>query len=72
MTNTEFTLGVKHGEYVGELIILLLVISGGGSVIAGAVKTWKILDLVAKTYKRINRSSVQLFNDAIDASFDAF
>ena len=72
MTNTEFELGVKHGEYLGEIIVGLLVVSGGGSVIVGAVKTCKAIELVAKTYKRINRSSTQLFNDAVDASFEAF
>ena len=72
MTNPEFDLGVKHGEYVGEIIVGLLVLSGGGSVIVSAVKACKTVEVVAKTYKRINRSSVQLFNDAIDASFEAF
>ena len=69
---TEFQIGVKHGEYLGEIIIGLLVISGGGSAIAGLVKTYKTIDLVAKTYKRVNSSPEQLFRDSVDALNDAF
>jgi hypothetical protein len=62
MSNTEFELGMKHVEFLGEIIVGLLVVSGGGSGIVGVVKT----------YKRINVSPVQLFNDTVDASFDVF
>lgn len=51
ITNTEFELGVKHGELLGEIILTLLVVSGGGSMITGAVKTYKTVDLFVKTYK---------------------
>ena len=70
--SSEFELGMKHGELLGEIIIVLLIVSGGGSAIVGAIKTYKVIDLFAKTYKRINQSPVQLFNDAVDASLDAF
>lgn len=72
MSKTEFEVGVKHGEYVGEIIIGLLVISGRGSAIIGAVNTCKAFNFVAKTYKRVNSSPEQLFEDSINAINDAF
>ena len=54
MSKTEFEIGVKHGEYLGEIVIGLLVISGGGSAILGVVNTCKAVNFVAKTYKRVN------------------
>lgn len=72
MLKTEFEVGVKHGEYLGEIIIGLLVISGGGSAILGVVNGCKAVNLVAKTYKRINSSPGQLFEDSINAINDAF
>lgn len=72
MPETEFEIGVKHGEYLGEIIIGLLVISGSGSAIVGVVKTYKAVNFVAKTYKRVNGSPQQLFEDSIDVINDAF
>jgi uncharacterized membrane protein len=72
MSETEFEIGVKHGEYLGEIIIGLFVISGGGSAIIGAVNTYKAVNFVAKTYKRVNSSPEQLLEDSIDAINDAF
>ena len=76
MSQTEFEIGVKHGEYLGEIVIGLLVISGGGSAIMGVVSTCKgmskTVNFVAKTYKRVNSSPEQLFEDSINAISDAF
>ena len=76
MSQTEFQAGVRHGEYVGEIVIGLFVISGGGSAIMGIVSTskgiYKAVNFVAKTYKRVNSSPEQLFEDSIDAISDAF
>lgn len=72
MSKTEFEIGVKHGEYLGEIIIGLLVVSGGGSAIIGVVNTCKAVNFVAKTYKRVNSSPEQLFEDSINAINDAF
>jgi uncharacterized membrane protein len=72
MSQTEFEVGVKHGEYLGEIIIGLLVISGGGSAIIGVVNTCKAVNFVAKTYKRVNSSPEQLLEDSINAINDAF
>ena len=72
MSQTEFEIGVKHGEYLGEIIIGLLTISGSGSALTGVVKTCKVVNFVAKTYKRVNSSPEQLFKDSIDAINDAF
>ena len=72
MSNTEFEVGVKHGEYLGEIIVGLLVISGSGSALIGAINTCKAVNFVAKTYKRVNSSPEQLFEDSITAINDAF
>ena len=72
MSQTEFEIGVKHGEYLGEIIIGLLTISGSGSALTSVVKTCKVVNFVAKTYKRVNSSPEQLFKDSIDAINDAF
>ena len=72
MSQTEFEIGVKHGEYLGEIIIGLLAISGSGSALRGVVKTCKVVNFVAKTYKRVNSSPEQLFEDSINAINDAF
>lgn len=72
MSQTEFEVGVKHGEYLGEIIIGLLVVSGGGNAIIGVVKTCKAVNFVAKTYKRVNSSPEQLLEDSINAINDAF
>lgn len=72
MSKTEFEIGVKHGEYLGEIVIGLLVISGGGSAIPNVVNTRKAVNFVAKTYKRVNSSPEQLFEDSINAINDAF
>ena len=65
-------MGIKHGEFIGEIIIGILVISGSGSAIAGAVKTCKTVSFVAKTYKRVNFSRQQILEDSINAIKDAF
>ena len=49
MPSTEFEMGVKHGEYLGEIVLGLLVISGSGSAVIGIAKTCKAVNLVAKT-----------------------
>jgi hypothetical protein len=67
MSQTEFELGVKHGEYLAEAIIVVLALSGTGSAILGVVNTCKAANLVAKSYRRLNPSSEQLFSDSIDA-----
>lgn len=72
MPKTEFGVGVKHGEYLGEIIIGLLVISGSGSAVIGVVNTCKAVNFVAKTYKRVNSSPQQLFEDSIHGINDAF
>ena len=72
MTQTQFEVGVKHGEYLGEIIIGLLVVSGGGSAIIGVVNTCKAVNFVAKTYKRVTSSPEQLLEDSINAINDAF
>lgn len=72
MPSTEFEMGVKHGEYLGEIVLGLLVISGSGSAVLGIAKTCKAVNLVAKTYRRINSSPEQLLVDSIDAINDAF
>jgi hypothetical protein len=72
MNKTNFELGVQHGEYLGEIIVGFLIISGGGSVIFGAIGACKTAERVVKTYKRINPSSQQLFEDAVNAINDAF
>lgn len=72
VSQTEFEVGVKHGEYLGEVIIGLLVISGSGSAIIGVVNTCKVVNFVAKTYKRVNSSPEELFEDSIHAINDAF
>ena len=72
MSQTEFEIGVKHGEYLGEIIIRLLTISGSGSALTSVVKTCKVVNFVAKTYKRVNSSPEELFKDSIDAINDAF
>lgn len=71
-SQTEFQIGVKHGEIVGEIIITAFVITGGGSMLRGIFTTCKTVNFVAKTYKRINASPEQLFRDSIDAINDAF
>jgi len=72
MSTTEFEVGIKHEEYLGEIIVGLLVISGGGSVMMSVVKTCKAVNFVAKTYKRLNSSPEQLLEDSIIAINDAF
>lgn len=72
MTNTEFQIGVKHGEIIGEVIIGLFFVSGGGSIFVGGLKAYKAIDFIAKTYKRVNSSPLQIFEDSIDAVSDAF
>lgn len=72
MSQTEFEVGLKHGEYFGEMIVGLLIISGGGSAIIGVVNTCKAVNFVSKTYKRVNSSPEQLFEDSINAINDAF
>lgn len=72
MSNSEFQIGVKHGEIIGEVIIGLFFISGGGSIYVGGLKAYKAVDLVAKTYKRVNSSRLQIFEDSIDALSEAF
>ena len=72
MPQTEFEVGVKHGEYLGEIIIGLIVISGGGSVVVGVSNTCKAVNFVAKTYKRVTSSPEQLLEDYVDAINDAF
>lgn len=81
MTNTltEFEIGVRHGEYLAKIILLLLTISGGGSVIFGVFKTcktvsfiWKAVNFIAKRYKRVNSSPEQLLEDSINAINEAF
>lgn len=72
MSQTEFEIGVKHRKYLGEMIIRLLVVSGGGSAITGVVKTYKTFNFVAKTYKRVNSSPEQLLEDSINSINDAF
>ena len=73
---TEFEIGVKNGEFLGEIIIGLLVISGSGSAIAGVISGCKgasrAVNFVAKTYKRVNYSPEQLFDDSINAINDTF
>ena len=72
MSKTEFEIGVKHGELVGEVVIGLLCLSGGGSIIIGVMKTCNAVNVVAKTYKRINSSPEQLLEDSIIAVSNAF
>ena len=62
-------MGVKHGEFLGEIIIGILFISGNGSAIAGAVKTCKAVSFVAKTCKRVNFSRQQILEDSINDAF---
>jgi len=54
------------------MIIGLLAISGGGSAILGAVNTYKAVNFVAKTYKRVTSSPKQLLEDSMNAINDAF
>jgi len=72
MPNTEFEMGVKHGEMIGELIIGVFFISDGLSVYLSGLKAYKAVNLVAKTYRRINPSPRQIFEDSIDAVSEAF
>jgi hypothetical protein len=68
MEQSQFKIGVKHGEF----IVGTLVISGGGSAFIVVVKTYKAVNFVAKTYKRINSSPEELLQDSITAISDAF
>ena len=72
LIQTLFELGVRHREIIGELIVGLFFISGGGSVILGGVKAFKVVELFARAYKRINPSPTEIFEDAIDAVYEAF
>lgn len=71
-TKTTFEVGVKHGEFLGEIILGVFILGGGGSVVLTTLKTCQKINLVAKTYKRFNPSPKQLFDDSIDAITDAF
>lgn len=72
MSQTEFEVGIKHGEFLGEIIIGLLFVSGGGSTILGVANTCKTVNFVAKTYKRVSSSPEQLLEDSMNAINDAF
>jgi hypothetical protein len=69
---TEFQTGVMHGEYLGEMIIGILIVSGSGSAIFGALKTYKAFNFAVKTYRRVNSSPEQLLEDSISAINEAF
>lgn len=69
---TAFELGVKHGEYLGEILIGVFLMSGGGSAVFAGVKAIKTINRIAKVHKRINFSPQQILEDSIDANFEAF
>ena len=50
MPKIEFEIGVKHGEFLGEIIVGLLVVSGGGSRILGTINTYKAVNFLPKTH----------------------
>lgn len=56
MTKTEFEIDIKHGKYLGEKIIGLLVISGSRSVILDAVNInrFRSINITPKTSRRLN------------------
>lgn len=71
-TKTSFEMGVKHGEFLGEIILGVFILSGAGSVVMTTLQTCKTINFVSKTYKRFNPDSEKLFQESIDAISDAF
>jgi len=63
---------IKHGEFLGEIILGVFILSGGGSVVMTTLQTCKTINFAAKTYKRFNPDSEKLFQESIDAISDAF